>query len=86
MDELNRIWKEHTGKDLTTDEAWGMIEFVKMVLENVAAFSGKAGALYPFAGQNPDTKDAPCHCVSWCYGYAAGRATAGTGGRTGTDA
>jgi len=34
MDELNRIWKEHTGKDLTTDEAWGMIEFVKMVLEN----------------------------------------------------
>ena len=34
MDELNRIWKEHTGKDLTTDEAWGMIEFVKMALEN----------------------------------------------------
>lgn len=34
MDELNRIWKEHTGKDLTTEEAWGMVEFVKMVLEN----------------------------------------------------
>lgn len=34
MDELNRIWKEHTGKDLTNEEAWGMVEFVKMVLEN----------------------------------------------------
>lgn len=34
MNELNEIWKEHTGKDLTTEEAWKMIEFVKMALEN----------------------------------------------------
>ena len=34
MNELNEIWKEHTGKDLTTEEAWKMIEFVKMTLEN----------------------------------------------------
>ena len=34
MNELNRIWREHTGADLTQEEAWGMVEFVKMVLEN----------------------------------------------------
>lgn len=34
MQELNKIWKEKTGKDLTEAEAWKMVEFVKMVLEN----------------------------------------------------
>lgn len=34
MNELNAIWKEHTGNDLTNDEAWKMVEFVKMILEN----------------------------------------------------
>lgn len=34
MNELNKIWKEKTGKDLTEQEAWKMVEFVKMVLEN----------------------------------------------------
>jgi hypothetical protein len=34
MNELNKIWKERTGKDLTEQEAWKMVEFVKMVLEN----------------------------------------------------
>jgi len=34
MQELNKIWKEKTGKDLTEQGAWKMVEFVKMVLEN----------------------------------------------------
>lgn len=34
MNELNSIWKEHTGADLTTEEAWKMVDFVKMILEN----------------------------------------------------
>lgn len=34
MNELNEIWKSRTGKDLTENEAWGMVEFVKMILEN----------------------------------------------------
>ena len=34
MNELNKIWKEHTGKDLTEKEACGMVEFVKMVMEH----------------------------------------------------
>lgn len=34
MEELNKIWKERTGKDLTQEEAWKMVEVVKMVLEN----------------------------------------------------
>lgn len=34
MDELNKIWKEHTGKDLTEQEAWKMVDFVKMVMEH----------------------------------------------------
>jgi len=34
MQELNKIWKDKTGKDLTEQEAWKMVEFVKMVLEN----------------------------------------------------
>lgn len=34
MEELNKIWKEHTGSDLTEKEAWGMVDFVKIILEN----------------------------------------------------
>ena len=34
MNELNKIWKEKTGNDLTEQEAWKMVEFVKMILEN----------------------------------------------------
>lgn len=34
MKELNAIWKERTGKDLTKEEAWKMVDFVKMILEN----------------------------------------------------
>ena len=34
METLNQIWKEHTGKDLTQDEAWKMVDVVKMILEN----------------------------------------------------
>lgn len=34
MNKLNKIWKEHTGKDLTQDEAWKMVAFVKMIYEN----------------------------------------------------
>lgn len=34
MNELNEIWKSRTGKDLTETEAWGMVELVKMILEN----------------------------------------------------
>ena len=34
MNELNKIWKEKTGKDLTEQEAWKMVDFVKMILEN----------------------------------------------------
>ena len=34
MEELNAIWKEKTGRDLTPEEAWKMVDFVKMILEN----------------------------------------------------
>ena len=34
MNQLNQIWKEHTGKDLTEEEAWKMVEVVKMILDN----------------------------------------------------
>lgn len=34
MNELNKIWKERTGKDMTEEEAWKMVDFVKMILEN----------------------------------------------------
>lgn len=34
MNELNRIWKMKTGKDLTEQEAWKMIEVVKAIMEN----------------------------------------------------
>lgn len=34
MNELNEIWKKGTDKDLTEDEAWKMVELVKVILEN----------------------------------------------------
>ena len=34
MNELNEIWKERTGNDLTEDEAWKMVDLVKMILAN----------------------------------------------------
>ena len=34
MNEINKIWKSKTGKDLTQDEAWKMVEFIKMIYEN----------------------------------------------------
>lgn len=33
MNQLNEIWKERTGRNLTEEEAWKMVDFVKMVLE-----------------------------------------------------
>ena len=34
MEKLNAIYKEKYGKDLTEQEAWKMVEVVKMILEN----------------------------------------------------
>lgn len=34
MNALNRIWKMKTGKDLTEQEAWKMVEVVKAIMEN----------------------------------------------------
>lgn len=34
MNELNAIWKAHTGNDLTEEEAWKMVDFVRLMLEN----------------------------------------------------
>lgn len=34
MNELNNIWKEHTGNDLTEKEAWQMVDFCKMLFEH----------------------------------------------------
>lgn len=33
METINKIWKEHTGTDLTAEEAFKMIDFIKMMLE-----------------------------------------------------
>ena len=33
MEKVNAIWKEHTGNDLTSEEAWKMVDFIKAVLE-----------------------------------------------------
>jgi hypothetical protein len=33
MEQINAIWKNHTGADLTNEEAWKMVEFIKAVLE-----------------------------------------------------
>lgn len=33
MNQLNEIWKERTGRNLTEEEAWKMVDFVKMVFE-----------------------------------------------------
>lgn len=34
MEQLNQIWKDKTGRDLTKDEAWKMVDVVKMILSN----------------------------------------------------
>lgn len=34
MEMFNKIWKAKYGRDLTESEAWGMVEFVKMIMEN----------------------------------------------------
>ena len=34
MEQLNAIWKAKTGKDLTEEEAWKMVDVVKLILEN----------------------------------------------------
>lgn len=34
MEKLNAIWKKKTGADLTEEEAWKMVDFVRMILEN----------------------------------------------------
>lgn len=33
MEKINKVWKEHTGADLTADEAKKMVEFIKAALE-----------------------------------------------------
>ena len=33
MEKINEIWKERTGKDLTKEEAWKMVEFIGSVLQ-----------------------------------------------------
>ena len=34
MEQINQIWKNRTGKDLTTEEAWKMVDVIKAILEN----------------------------------------------------
>lgn len=34
MEQLNEIWKNKTGNDLTQEEACKMVDFVKMIFEN----------------------------------------------------
>ena len=34
MNQLNEIWKNKTGADLTEEEVWKMVEFVEMILEH----------------------------------------------------
>ena len=34
MKELNAIWRDKFGRDLTEEEAWKMVDFVNLVLEN----------------------------------------------------
>lgn len=34
MEKINSIWKSKTGKDLTPEEAWKMLDFIRMILEN----------------------------------------------------
>lgn len=47
MNVLNAIWEEKTGEGLTEDEAWKMVEFVKMILENADRnLDVQKGALY----------------------------------------
>ena len=34
MKELNEIWRDKFGRDLTIEEAWRMVDFVNLILEN----------------------------------------------------
>lgn len=34
MEMFNELWKAKYGRDLTEKEAWGMVELIKMVMEN----------------------------------------------------
>lgn len=34
LKELNALWRDKFGRDLTTEEAWRMVDFVNLVLEN----------------------------------------------------
>lgn len=34
MEKINSIWKSKTGKDLTSEESWKMLDFIGMMLEN----------------------------------------------------
>ena len=34
MEQLNEIWKQRTGADLTEKEAWGMVELFRMMMEH----------------------------------------------------
>lgn len=34
METLNKIYKEHYGRNLTNEEAWKMVDLVKAILEN----------------------------------------------------
>ena len=34
MEQFNKVWKEHTGADLTEKEAWAMVDFIKMMFEH----------------------------------------------------
>lgn len=33
MEKINKIWKNHTGADLTEEEAKKMVDFIKYMLE-----------------------------------------------------
>lgn len=34
METFNKIWKAKFGRDMTEEEAWGMVEFIRMVMEH----------------------------------------------------
>ena len=34
MEKINSIWKSKTGRDLTSEETWKMLDFIRMILEN----------------------------------------------------
>lgn len=42
MEMFNEIWKAKFGRDMTEKEAWGMVDFIKMVMENAEKNLDKA--------------------------------------------